>query len=254
MDWIGACDVGETNLAFSFISKADRIVRKMYRIDMSIFGTDKIELGPSNYGRIVLYWIRTFKEDFNRCSRFGIELQPQFVGRSKMHIIQAHLESAIRCEYPNIDVILLDPKRIRKWLGTSGGDYKTRKNKSVCSGAFSHRDIERMKVAFPKNQYSTKTKKWSVKHKIDDVVEASLMALYLCEFPNAEHIPIKISYENVKEPSVYQMTNASIQAPSIEFASQSSSLKRTKSEDDELVGTGLGGKKARANTKRKRTN
>jgi hypothetical protein len=207
LDQNGASDIGKSNLAFAFASLDGETVRKQYLINLAVYGTDKLELGPIDYGRIIHYWVNYFKDEFMRTKDFGIEQQPQFVGRSEMHIIQAHLESAIRCTYPHINVVLLDPKKMRKWLGTSGGDYKTRKNKSVCSGVFSEHDVARMKKAFRKNQYSTKTKKWTVKSKIDDVIEASIMALYLCRHPDTLNPPIKVVFENTEEPSVHMMEN-----------------------------------------------
>jgi len=223
--FIAGIDVGETNLAISFVEAESKNVATVLRINMTVRGTDKLKLAPDNYGRVVYFWVKKYADLFMQTRKVNIELQPQHVGRTKMHIIQAHLESVIRCLFPHIELVLVNPKSVRKWLGTSGGDYKTRKSKSIHAGVFTTSDILRMKRLFVKEQYSKRTKKWTVRPKIDDVVEASELALFGCVPDAPAPSPIEVVFENVTEPAVYVMRNVQMRVP--EHA------KRTRSESTE---------------------
>lgn len=211
-DWIGSCDVGVANLALSFLDPSTRIVRKLLLINMTMRGTEKLELGPANFGRVVHFWVKKLAEYFARCRTFAIELQPQRVGRAEMHIVQAHIESCVRCLYPHVDVLLTDPKKVRRFFDISGGAYKERKNKSVASGVVAEEDLKRMRRLFKKSTYSKKTRSWSTKTKIDDVVEASLIALYVAEAA-PEPIPIKVALSGLDEPAMFLMENVPLRAP-----------------------------------------
>lgn len=206
-------DVGESNLAISFVHKARKMVVALLLINMTIHGTDKLKLGPSNYGRVIRFWMRKYKDWFDLTQKTGIEQQPLGVGRTNMHIIQSHLESAIQCMYPHNDVVLVDPKGVRKWLGTSGGAYKVRKNKSIHAGVVSSADQARMLKLFRKETYSAKTKKWTTKSKIDDVIEASEIALFVCEHEGLRSKPIEVVYEGVTDPAVYVMRDVQLHVP-----------------------------------------
>lgn len=212
-DWICGIDVGEVCLAITFMEASTRIARKMYLINLTIQDGDKLELGPASYGRVVYCWMKRLAEWFENTRKVGIELQPQFVGRATMHIIQAHLESSIRGLYPHIEVVLVDPKRVRKFLCTSGGEYKTRKAKSVNAPVISGVDRERMLKFFRKPQYSKKTKKWNTKPKIDDVIESAQLALYVHEHETEDPIPIKVAFQNTTEPSAHLMETVQLRVP-----------------------------------------
>lgn len=211
MNWIGACDVGETCMAWTFLNSDTLVAEKMLLINMTIRGCEKLDLSPKSYGRIVKFWVDKYAEFFKRCRVFAIELQPQGVGRTKMHIIQAHLESCIACTYPHIRVVLTDPKLVRKHFNISGGTYAARKRKSVQLDAISDKDRKRMKLFFQKSVYSPKTKRFSTKSKIDDVVESALIALYALE-QNPQQEPIKVALTQIDEPAVFLMERVQLRS------------------------------------------
>ncbi len=235
MDWNGGCDVGTVNLAWTFADATTRIAKELLLINMTIMGSQKIKLTPANIGRVVHRWVKKYAEHFNKTKIFEIELQPQKKGRFEMHLVQAHLESCIRCMYPHIDVRITDPKDARRWLGTSGGKYKARKIKSVKSGIVSKPDIKRMMNLFRKDKYNKKTKKWTTEAKVDDVVESCMYALHACEHETQAPAPFEVVFNDVNDPGVIHMQNVQLYAPQPREAEEEAppTKKRKRSESAE---------------------
>lgn len=178
-NWVFGNDIGTRCWALSFANESELVVEKLMLIDLCIDVDVQIDVLPTNAGRVIYKWIKSLAPHFNRCNAGGIEIQPPVVGVPIMKTVQIAVECCIRCLYPHIDVYLTDPKKVRKWLDTSGGKYKDRKNKSVMAPVISAHDRKRMLKLFRKDTYSKKTKKWTTKPKIDDVIEASQIALYV---------------------------------------------------------------------------
>lgn len=215
LDWVGGCDVGKVNLAIAFMEKSTRIVRKLYLINLCVFQGQTYELGLSSYGRMVAMWVGRLSQCFARCSDFGIEQQPGN-GQLFCHIIQAHLESAIRCSYPHLNVLLISPRTTRIWAGTSGeGIHPDNKKASIDSGIVGEEDLDRMRALFRKPEYNKRKHTWTTAAKIDDVVEASILALYLAEHLQEDsNTTLKAIKNAIRQPGAFEMSDVQLYSPS----------------------------------------
>ena len=190
-------DVGKRNLPFSFLDPETRDVKYALKIDLKVWNGREHEIGYEHIGRVISEWLNRLSEWFELTREVGIEEQPLGVGLPIMHVIQAHLESGIRQRFPHLKVRLVNPKRVRAFFGTGGGDYKTRKRKSVEVGTFSESDMKRVKRTFKK---------------VDDVVEASQIALYVATHPEDEDTVVK--WSPTTSPSGIVMQGAILNLPS----------------------------------------
>lgn len=179
-------DIGRNNLALSFFDLETNTVLRVYLIDMTIEADKKLELRNMDYGPVVHRWMKKYAHEFEKCNIIGIENQLA-IATELMKIIQAHVYSTLAIMYPNAKTILADPRSVRKWFGTDGGgEYSERKRLGEACQAFHAVDIKAMKSLFRKDVYSVKTKKFTKKTKIDDVVDASCVAMYVAYHPNDE--------------------------------------------------------------------
>ena len=177
-------DIGRNNLALSFFDSETDTVKCMYLIDMTIQADRKLELRNMDYGPIIHWWMKKYALEFEKCDYIGIENQPA-IATQLMQIIQAHVYSTLALLYPHAQIRLIDPRSVRKWFGTDGGgEYSERKRRGETCASFHTKDIKAMKALFRKDAYSIKTKTFTKKTKIDDVVDASCIAMYLAYHPN----------------------------------------------------------------------
>lgn len=180
-DLVCGIDGGKTNLALSFLNRHTLVVEEAYNIDLTIRNGCKLDLqGYEWMGEAIDKWIQKLSPLFRRCSKVGIERAYRGLAREFLHVVNAHLESNIRAAFPHLEEIrIVDPKKVRAALNTSGGEYAVRKRKSVESECISDVDRKRFYAHFKKEVYSKKNKTWSLKTKADDVIESCLIALYL---------------------------------------------------------------------------
>lgn len=179
-------DVGTASPGLAFVDADTFVIQKLIKFDMTVDNDLKMDIKATNAGPMVVKWMRKFKPYFDRCVAGGVEIQPP-IGVGIMKRVQDHMETSIRCLYPHVDVYLTDPKDVRRWLGTGVKKgsltneevYKKRKSKGALAPVISAHDRTRMQKLFTKDTFNKRTKKWSLKPKIDDVTDAAQIALYV---------------------------------------------------------------------------
>lgn len=160
-------DPGYKNLGFCCFH-CETHIADMYIVNLTIRDKIKYDFSESKIWDVVNTFIESNKSYFNEACIVAIEKQPLFAN-FKVQLIRGHLESIIRCKFPNLPVILVSARSTRSFWKTHEKTYELRKEKSMSTSLLSRLDCEYAKQIFKDDE--------GIFHV--DSIEAAQLAIYV---------------------------------------------------------------------------